>query len=181
MYDFGKPRGFYAIGGVGYGLRVKLRGNLQDLSYLASVVDSGKTPEQLMADPRFQSTINSLANNPSGLVNFINQVLPGNEHLTSQVDSRDKIENLLKNETALNNFINDAQNVGFDSGAVIPSSVDAICNILITCDKGIAYTLGVGYDLPIWGPLGLDFQAKSRFMNHTSPIYSAGANIIFRW
>ncbi|MCL2566975.1 MAG: hypothetical protein FWE18_02615 [Alphaproteobacteria bacterium] len=181
MYDFGKPRGFYAIGGVGYGLRAKVKGNLKDMAYLASAVNSGKTVQELQNDPRFQDAMNSLSKNPSDLINLINQILPGNTDLTSQVDSYDKIQDLLTNESALTQFLNDAQG-RFDSTSLNQlNSLSAVCNTLIACDYGMSYTVGVGYDLPIWRALGIDFQAKSRFMAHTSPIYSGGANLIFRW
>ncbi|MDR0484968.1 MAG: hypothetical protein LBH40_06800 [Alphaproteobacteria bacterium] len=180
MYDVGKPRGLYFIGGVGYGLRAKVRGSLKDLAHLASIIDSGKSPQDLINDPDFINTINSLSKNPSDLVDLINQILPGNTDLISQVDTPEKIKGLL-NSGNLDRFINDAQG-RFDSSSLDKlNSLNAVCNTLITCDWGMSYTLGVGYDLPIYKAIGLDLQAKSRYMANSQPIYSLGANLIFRW
>ena len=182
MYDYGAPRGLYFTGGVGYGVRAKIKGSVGDMAYLASSINKGKTPEQLMADPKFQAAVHKLAQNPSDLINLIKQVAPNSGDLISQVDTKEKIENLLNDESALNNFINDAQSQNFDSSSMDKlNSLSAFCNTLITCDYGMAYTLGVGYDLPVWDPMGIDFQAKSRYMAHNKPIYSLGANVIFRW
>lgn len=106
-YYVSNKRGLYITGGMGYGVRAKIKDSTFDMAYIASVIFN-KTPQELMVDQNFNNAMNNVSNNTNDLVKLINQIAPNNDELVSQIDTREKIQNTLSDEDALNQFVNDA-------------------------------------------------------------------------
>ncbi len=179
-YNFTGKRGAYAFAGVGYGIKVKLRDEVSSLVYIASAIDKNQNPEELLNDPEFNKIINDLSKDPTYMINLINTLMPGNEDLVSMIDTEEEIYNLAQDQEALNSFISSASKA-YDESSVAKASLDTLCNVAVYCNYKIAYQIGVGYDIPIWGIFGLDMYTKIKFMPTTDPVYAMGANFMFKW
>jgi hypothetical protein len=195
-------RGLYVFGGLGYGYHIKPRKSAGDLIDISTKIaeynknnkggsnDPATNPQlvALLNDQELINAISNLANDTDSLTSLINQVLPNSQDLINQVNSPDKIYALINDKNQLNNFIIDVTNRyeqqypnGFSFGGSGPSIKDLTCDVLLNCKDGVAYTLGLGYDLQIWRSLGLDFYGKMYGLFNSDIYYGLGANIIFKF
>jgi hypothetical protein len=191
QYDVFKYRGLYLFGGIGYGFDAKGR---EDVDSVISVLDQINRLDvndpiaiaNLSQNQEFLDALTKISQGES-LSNFIDIVLPNSQDLIDMINTPEKINNLINNPAELDNFLTittNRYNYEYPQGFQLKSSsqgTQLVCDTLLLCKQGVAYQLGVGYDLQLIGALGLDLYAKMQGIFIAEPNYSSGINIILKF
>jgi hypothetical protein len=195
-YDLFNKRGFYVFAGLGYGLQVSVRkegvnliktiNDLQNNNIFNKDLSSEESLTALVKDKEFQQNLQSSA---FTLLSVFQTLLPQASGLTNQIKEIVNNPSLIDNEEYLEDWLNRAEqefdkleDVDFEK-AFNSNLQKLLKDNILHINQGIAYTLGVGYDLKILGPLGLDLNAKvsGLLAKPFIPVYNIGASLIFKW